>query len=106
MPSEFLLDRSWVAYKSDDGNTYQIATTNFNILANGATAEAPGAHPEVPKRWRVRHVYGLSSGGIRAKIPILDPANAVYVGSGHTFTKNSVSFTVQGIIGETRTKRV
>lgn len=100
-----LLTRDFFAYTSDDTNTYQIATTIANGNANSASGVAPGVNPSYPRGWVPRKVYGVSSAGARTKLPIFDPGNAIWVGGGTTFTKNAVSYNVEGRIGEKRTNK-
>ena len=104
MPSPYHLDRGYAAYVSDDGNTYNIGTTNDNIDANSATAVAADANPAYPRGFVMRHVYGVASTGKRTKLPILDPTNELWT-TGTTFSKNAVSYDVQGRIGEKRTRK-
>jgi hypothetical protein len=97
------LARDFYAYHSDDGNVYNVATDVDNGAANGATSVAPGANPTFPRGWVMRHVYGNAS-GVRTKLPILLPTNTLYT-SGGTFSKASLTFTVEGKIGEKRMNR-
>lgn len=95
------LGRAFTTYISDDTNSYQLATSIDNILANSGTDIEPGAHPTYPRGWVARHVYGVATSGARTKLPILDPSSSLFV-TGGTFTKNTVEFTVEGKIGEKR----
>jgi hypothetical protein len=91
----------YLAYVSDDGNTYNIRTTQQNATAMGATPVARDANPNLPIGYHVRHVFGAASGGQRTKIPQLTLASGLYV-SGGTFSKFGLTFTVEGKIGEKR----
>jgi hypothetical protein len=100
------LNRGFYAYASDNGTTYQVAITADDASAGSfGAAVAYGANPVYPRGWKMRHCYGISSGGVRTKIPLNSLANTIYAGSATTFTKHSVSFTVEGIIGEKRTAK-
>src|ERR1700674_4023373 len=97
-----LLVRDFYPYISDDGITYNIATTQANGNAQSATPVLPKANPKYPyAKGGARHVYGVN-GTNRTKCPIFDPSDAIFVGSATTFTKNGVTFTVEGIVGERR----
>lgn len=98
------LTRGFFAYVGDDSNTYNIGTTLANGTVNGATPVAAGANPAYPRGFVVRHIFGKSAGGLRTKVPILAASNTLWL-SGGTFTKDSVSYTVEGKIGEKRVYR-
>ncbi len=96
------MDRSFYAYISDDGNTYQVGTTIENgTTANGATPVTYGANPVYPRGWKMRHLYGINA-GLRTKAPIFDPSNAKWTGGTTSFTKNSTSYSIEGRVGEKR----
>ena len=97
------LGRGFYAYISDDSNTYQIGTTAENgTNVNDATPVPAGTNPSYPRGWKMRHVYGLSEAGNRTKVPIFDPTNGLWLGTTTTFSKNGVSYTVEGKAGEDR----
>lgn len=98
------LTRGFFAYKSDDGTTYNIGTTLANGSAQSATPVAAGANPAYPRGFKVRHVFGKSSGGLKTRIPVLDPAATMWTAGG-SVTKDSVTYTVEGKIGEKRVYR-
>lgn len=104
MADPYHLGRGCYAYVSDDGNTYQVGTSNDNAGAGGFSAAAPGDNPTYPRGWKMRHVYGVDADGNRTKLPIGTPTNSLFLDGG-TFDKNGVSFTVEGKIGEKRTNK-
>ena len=100
------LGRNFYKYTSDNTTDYQVAITNDDASAGGfGAAVAYGSLPVYPRGWKMRHGYGVSGTGIRTKIPLNAPSNAIYVGTTTTFTKNAVSFAVEGLIGEKRTAK-
>lgn len=99
------LKRVYMAYTSDDGNVYQIGTSLDNCTAGGGTPEAAGAHPALPRGWVPRHVCGVDDNGKTSKIPIAAPTNALFVGSGGTFTKDATTYAALSRIGERRVSR-
>jgi hypothetical protein len=106
MTTTYGLGRHFFPYISDDGNTYEIATTDENgVTVNASTAQDEGTDPVLPRGWAPRHVFGVASYGSRTKCPILDPANTMWVGSGKTFSKHSKSYTILGRVGERRVSR-
>lgn len=105
MASPYHLNRGFFTYDSDDSNSYQIGTSIDNGNAQSATAVPAGTSPTYPRGWVPRHIYGVDASGNRTKVPIMDPTNGLWTGSTNTFTKNSVSFTVEGRIGEKRTTK-
>ena len=96
------LARAFYEYLSDDGNTYQVATTQQNGTAQGATPATAGANPTYPRGWKMRHVYGLDSDGNRTKLPVFLPSDGIFLGITATFGKNTKTYTVEGKIGEDR----
>ncbi len=103
--SVYGLLRTFALYVSDDGNTYPVGTTVDNASAGGLTVTVdPTANPALPRGYKMRHVYGVSSTGVRSKIPIGQASNALYTAGG-SFTKNGVSFNIEGRIGEIRSNR-
>lgn len=96
------LTRGFFAYKSDDGDTYQLATTLQNGSAQSATPVSAGTNPAYPRGYKPRIAYGVASGGARTRLPILDPANGIWTESTLTFTKDSTTYTVEGLRGEQR----
>lgn len=100
------LERFYFAYKSDDGNTYQLATTNGNgSTAQGGSPITPNSLPTYPRGWKPRVVYGEAANGTRTKVPILDPSNGLWTGSTTSFSKDGLSFGVAGKRGEDRFNR-
>lgn len=99
------LTRNFYAYISDDGNTYQVAITDDDASAGGFTSPvAPGTNPVYPRGWRMRKMYGLSSGGIRTKTPVASPFSTQWT-APTTFPKKGVTFNAEGAIGERRTTK-
>ncbi len=105
MASLYGLTRHFYSYTSDNGTAYQVAITDNDAVAGAfGSAIVYLSLPPLPRGWKMRHVYGVSGTGIRTKVPCSLPANTNYV-SGGTFTKNAVSFTTEGQIGEKRTAK-
>lgn len=101
------LARGYFAYKSDNGQTYQLATSIGNgSTAQGASPLAPGVNPAFPRGWKPRIVYGLSTDGTtRTKVPILDPGDGLWTGATVSFSKDGLTFIVEGKRGEDRFNR-
>lgn len=102
-------NRHFYAYVSDDGNTYQIATTDVNAAAGGfGSPLLPGAFPTYPRGWKVRIAYGaaISGGGAiaRTSIPIATPTLFASAG-GTSFSKYGISYGINGLRGENRFNR-
>lgn len=95
------LARDWFAYISDDGNTYQLATTSQNGSAQSASPVSVGTNPTYRRGWKPRIVYGVY-GSARTKLPVLDPSNGLWTGSTLTFTKDTIVYSVAGKRGEER----
>lgn len=99
------LTRHFYAYVSDDGNTYQVALTDDDAFAGSFGGSVPaGTNPVFPRGWRMRKQYGISSGGVRTKVPVSTPTVTQWI-TPSTFTKKSVVFTAEGSIGERRTTK-
>lgn len=102
MPIVSGYDREYSSYISDNGNTYQVASTSANVTAGGGTPGPAGANPPFPRGWKVRGVYGRGTGGIRTFLPIFDPSSGIWLGTTLTFEKYGIPFDVQGKRGEDR----
>jgi len=102
MARTYNLKRRFCEYVSDDGSTYNVATTIGNIDAQGGDQVDAGANPEYPRGWTMREVYGEAADGSKTKLPILDPQDAMWVGGTKTFTKEAVLFAIMGHRGEHR----
>ena len=99
------LGRNFYAYFSDTGTTYQVAITNDDAAAGDfGSPVTPGTYPSLPRGWRMRIQYGVSSTGIRTKIPVASYASTGWVEPA-PFTKNSVTFNPEGSRGEQRYTR-
>jgi hypothetical protein len=100
------LGRGFYAYTSDNTKQYQVAITIDDALAGGFSATTYGTLPAMPRGWKMRKVYGVSSGGFRTSTPVATPTTTLYT-SGGTFVKGaaSTSFTSQGIVGEKRSAK-
>jgi len=100
------LSRVFAGYTSDNGTQYQVAITLDDSTAGGFSIVPYGSLPSLPRGWKMRKVYGVSSTGIRTKVPVATPTTALYTAGG-AFTKGpgSVSFNTEGIIGEKRTAK-
>ena len=104
MPGLYGLSRSFYAYKSDNGTQYQVALTNDDAAAGGfGSAIAYGSKPVFPRGWKMRIQYG-SNMDVRTKTPVADPASSQWTAPS-TFSKNSVTFSAEGCIGEKRTAK-
>ena len=99
------LSRSFYAYLSDNGTTYQVALTNDDAASGGfSTSVSPGFYPVFPRGWVMRKLYGIASSGVRTKIPVASASGSTWT-SPVTFTKNSIPFIAMGAIGERRINR-
>lgn len=94
---------AFYGYDSDDTKSYvvklsiaQAAEGGFSLVSNPLSA--PG-WPFNPKN--MRHVWGKSASGKRAKLYCAAPDNTKYT-SGGTFQVHGTSYTVEGAIGERR----
>src|SRR6266540_3146739 len=96
-------DFKYYGYQSDDTQTYVVKLAAGTGTAGGFTEVTDplslGQYPYGPKN--MRHVWGVSSTGKRARLPIKGPDTALFI-SGGTFALHSVTYTVQGAIGEAR----
>jgi hypothetical protein len=99
------LQRGYFSYTSDDSTLYELATSLQNgVTVNAATVIAPGSLSAYPRGWTPRHIYGFNAAGpSRTKVPIFDPANTLWLGGVTTFTKDGITYTIEGKIGERRT---
>lgn len=90
-------------YTGDDGGTYVVKLSTAVAALGGfvanATPTAGIGWPYGPKN--MRHVWGKSAAGKRTKLPIADPTDTLFVDGG-SFTSHSVSYNIQGCIGEQR----
>lgn len=89
-------------YNSDNGNAYAVKLSTAVATAGGFEANtnpAGAPWPYGPKN--MRHVWGRSGAGKRARLPLADADNDLFI-SGGTFPSHSVTFTVEGVIGERR----
>lgn len=102
MSLDTLLIRDPYSYGSDDGNVYQIGTTQANGLANGATPIVVNSIPSLPRRYYPREVYGIDLTGHRTKVPCFSIAAPLWT-TATTFSKNDTSYTIEGRRGERRT---
>jgi hypothetical protein len=99
------LTRLWYNYTSDDTVVYIVPLTADDAAAGVFGAAVPySADSVLPLRYKMRHCYGTSSTGIRTKIPV-PTLDSVLWTTPTTFTKRTVVFNAQGLIGETRTAR-
>jgi len=90
-------------YASDDTTIYIVKLSDAVATEGGFGAQVS---PSSGKVWpfgakNLRHVYGVSSTGKRAKLPCGDAGNANYIGGG-SFSLHGVSFNTEGQIGEKR----
>jgi len=80
-----------------------------NLNAGGFGLAPVGSAANYPRGWTMRHVYGFSTSGARHSLPCGSSGNAKFV-SGGTFTTayvtGSVSWTVDGKIGEKRANKL
>ena len=104
-PIEQDMTRAYFAYVSDDANTYQLASTKQNGLAQDSTPVNVGVNPGYPRGWVPRRVYGEDTDGNRTHVPIMSPSNALWLGTTPTFQKNNTEYTVYGKRGEFRFNR-
>lgn len=92
-------------YVSDNGNTY-VVKLSFHVANQGSfgvyTGQIGAAVIWPYGAKNMRHVYGISTGNKRARIPIASNGGALYV-TGGTFTNLAgTAFTTEGAIGEAR----
>lgn len=95
-------------YTSDDGVTYRMRQDASNATA--ASNVAAGALPDMPKRYRPRHILAAHpTSGRERRIPVGDPGNALWVGGTSTISlpdfnaaMAATAFVVKGRIGERR----
>lgn len=99
------LARDSYAYTSDDTGVYQVGSSKGNGDANSASHVDVGVNDVYPRGWVMRKVYGKTSTGARAVMPVFDPGNGIWVGGATTFTKNGVTYDIEGRIGERRTNK-
>lgn len=96
-------DFGFYAYTSDDLATYSVKLSEVVATAGGFTpmpaADIKKGYPFGPRN--MRHVWGVTSGGQRAKLPIAQADNTKFTAGG-TFSLRGASFTIQGAIGEQR----
>lgn len=97
--------RYFYPYISDDGETYEVATTKENGDAQGATPESQGTNPVYPRGWVMRRVYGKTADGESTHIPIFDPTDAHFTGGSTSISKGGVSYRIAGKRGEHRYTR-
>lgn len=95
------------AYLSDDGLPYSVVTTLNH--ANAAGMAGPGNAPPLPRTYRPRVVYGLSTDltgpDQKAKLVIPDPGHPLWTGAANGFTINGLGdFIVTGRSGEKRSR--
>ena|ERR1700751_5170085 len=101
------LSRLYVAYISDDTNTYTKGTSVD--VANAQTSPAspidPASHPAYPRGWKPRVVYGtFVSGSVkyRTKTMIVSPSDPIWVGGTATIVRGDQTFDINGRRGEDR----
>lgn len=95
-------DFDFYNYISDDTKTYNVKLSAAVGGQGGfiQTAGSPTAgYPYGPKN--MRHVWGVSDTGKRARIPIASGANTKFT-TGGTFTLHGTDYKIQGAIGEAR----
>lgn len=96
-------DFNWFGYASDDGKNYVVklaaGTATAGSFAVVADPLAVAGYPYGPKN--MRHVWGVSGTGKRARVPIADPDNPLFK-SGGNFSLHGTAYTIQGAIGEAR----
>lgn len=97
-------DFAYYNYISDNGETYIVKLSSITggqggfIQTAGSPLDGVG-YPFGPRN--MRHVWGVSLTGKRARLPIADASNTKFVDGG-TFTLHGESYTIQGAIGEKR----
>lgn len=106
------LARDFFNYLSDNTVHYVVGTTddNGNAQTTPATPIAATSLPAFPRGWVMRKAHGAYVDGgtgliYRNSIPLLDPADAKWVGGTDTFTKGGQVFVIEGRIGERRTSK-
>jgi len=91
------------AYTSDDGNVYSVKLSALVAAEGGFTVVSGAAikngYPFGPKN--MRHVWGVSAAGKRARVPMADASDPKFV-TGGTFSLHGASYTIEGAIGEAR----
>lgn len=90
-------------YQSDNGGDY-VVKLSAAIATVGGFAEVtdPLSEPGWPfGPSNMRHVWGVSAAGKRARIPLATNADSLYVAGG-TFSLHGTSYKVEGAIGEAR----
>ena len=90
-------------YASDRGDTFVVKLSSA-IASEGGFTE--NTDPQSGIAWpynskNMRHVWGKASSGKRARVPIAAADDDKFT-SGGTFTLHTVSYTIQGAIGEQR----
>jgi hypothetical protein len=96
-------------YVSDDGNTYKVKGDATNAAQTGGVTATSTAW--YPKGWVLRYLLASASGQPRRRVPVYDPANAIWTGGTTTIplqvagTAGTVTFTITGRFGEKRTSR-
>jgi hypothetical protein len=92
---------SFCQYTADNGNAYAIKLSFAVRVQGGFNIDAdPNSVAVWPYGKRgLRHVYGKSSTGQRAVLPIATPSDSLYL-SGGTFSLGGVNYTVQGREGQ------
>lgn len=92
-------------YTGDDGANYVVKLSTAVATEGGFAANVSGSGTPPwgygPKN--MRHVWGKSASGKRAKLPIADPTDTKFVDGG-TFTLHSTPYSIQGAIGERRAR--
>lgn len=91
-------------YTSDDTNNYTVGLKQEVALRGGFGTSTAGII-NYPRGWVMRHFYGASSANGRCKVPAGVPGLSLFV-SGGTFTLNTISYIVEGRIGEKRRAKV
>jgi hypothetical protein len=92
--------KGWYEYISDNTTTYGVLSRAVNETAMGNTATTVNAFPALPRALKRRHVWAISSTGVRRKFYAGDPANTKYLGGGSLGTVDGVTWTVTGRVGE------
>lgn len=91
--------RGYYTYTSDTGKVYQFYGRVADNAAMGNTATTAGAQPDVPRRIRMRHVWGKAVDLSRRKFWCGDISNGHYQGGG-ALTPDGTSFQIEGRVGE------
>lgn len=102
------MSRGYFKMIGDDTNNYVLATTAGNAAAQSSPPPIinPKTYARYPIGWKYRRVYGavvVSSVVYRTHIPLMDPTDAIWLGTATTFTKGGATFVSEGAIGEKRT---